>query len=299
MRIPNDGKTYELPAGLRQLPLRSIDDFPETAPAAWMKKGGVVMPLRQSEALWIWFSSRYCFAVKVGMGKIDALSGEPWIPDLREESQNYFLVPDPPGYENDEVIRRYVPVHLTTSDSADGFVAVSVETGGIHVDVTPMRAKSYFKNEGDFLLPPTLKEFFMRLIFASVISKELAEIERQHQPRGLEQPAAEPTETVIEERAREGIIEDPYQFAEWDQTQTVRCFVHTCGSIPWRQITGGNLPHPPLSAKDYKQASIPWLDAYGGDGKPIPENSSTVPDRIVQYGNTRHHGEIREFLESP
>jgi len=139
----------------------------------------------------------------------------------------------------------------------------------------------------------------MRLIFASVISKELAEIERQHQPRGLEQHDAEPTETVIEERAREGIIEDPYQFAEWDQTQTVRCFVHTCGSIPWRQITGGNLPHPPLSAKDYKQASIPWLDAYGGDGKPIPENSSTVPDRIVQYGNTRHHGEIREFLESP
>ena len=125
MRIPNDGKTYELPAGLRQLPLRSIDDFPETAPAAWMKKGGVVMPLRQSEALWIWFSSRYCFAVKVGMGKIDALSGEPWIPDLREESQNYFLVPDPPGYENDEVIRRYVPVHLTTSDSADGSVAAS------------------------------------------------------------------------------------------------------------------------------------------------------------------------------
>ena len=58
MRIPNDGKIYALPTGLGQLPLRSIDDFPETAPASRMKKGGVVMPLHQSEALWIWFSCR-------------------------------------------------------------------------------------------------------------------------------------------------------------------------------------------------------------------------------------------------
>jgi hypothetical protein len=61
MRIPDDGETYALPIGLGQLPLRSVDDFPETAPASWLKKGGVILPLARSEALWIWFSSTYHF----------------------------------------------------------------------------------------------------------------------------------------------------------------------------------------------------------------------------------------------
>jgi hypothetical protein len=179
-RIPDDGKTYALLTESGQLPLRSIDDFPETAPASWMKKGGVLMPLHQSEALWIWFSSRYCFAVKVGVGKINAPSGEPWIPDLQRQPQNYFLVPDPPGYENEKVIRRYVAVPLTTGDSTDGPLAGRADTGGIHIHVTPMRAESYYENEGGFFLPPTIKEFFMKLIFAPMISAELAEIDRRH-----------------------------------------------------------------------------------------------------------------------
>lgn len=299
MRIPDEGKKYPLPTGLGQLRLRSVDDFSETAPVAWMQKGGVVMPLARSEALWIWFCSRYCFAVKIGVGKINALSGEPWIPDLQRKLQNYFLVPDPPGYENEEVIRRYVTVPLTTSDSADGPLAGRADIGGIHIHVVPMRAESYYRHGGDFILPPTIKEFFMRLIFASVICKELAEIDRRHQQRGFERPAAEPTETVIEETARQEIIEDQYEFSEWDQTQTVRCFVHPCDSSVWRQITGANPWHPPLTSKDYKEASIPWSDDYGDDGKPIPENSSIMLDRIVQYANTRRRGEIREFLESP
>jgi hypothetical protein len=297
MRIPNDRKTYALPTGLGQLPLRSIDDFPETAPVSWMKKGGVIVPLHPSEALWIWFSSRYCFAVKVGMGKTNALSGEPWVPNLQTEPQNYFLVPDPSGYENDEVIRRYVRVPLTTSDSADGPVAVSVEPGGIHLHVTPMRAESYYKNEGGFLLPPTIKEFFMKVIFASVISKELAEIDRRHQQWGFERPAAESTETVIEETACQENVKDQYEFSEWDQTQTVRCFVRTCSSIPWRQITGTDFPHPPLTAKDYQEAGIPWFDDYRDDGKPLPENSSITLNRIVRNGSTRRSTEIRQFFD--
>jgi hypothetical protein len=74
---------------------------------------------------------------------------------------------------------------------------------------------------------------------------------------------------------------------------------------------------------EYKQAHIPWFDYYRDDLKPLkgsehlagvksvaelgkeksseplPENSFITPELIVQYGNTRRPGEIREFLDTP
>ena len=67
-----------LPAGLGAFPLRSVDDFPATAPASWLQRGGVVLPMYQTEALWISFSARYPFAVKIAAGKINAVSGAAW-----------------------------------------------------------------------------------------------------------------------------------------------------------------------------------------------------------------------------
>ena len=37
LRIPDDGRTDPLPAGLGAFPLRSLDDFPATAPASWLQ----------------------------------------------------------------------------------------------------------------------------------------------------------------------------------------------------------------------------------------------------------------------
>ena len=78
-----------------------------------------------------------------------------------------------------------------------------------------------------------------------------------------------------------------------------------------------------ILAKEHKQAGIPWFDYYRHDLKPLkgskrldgvksvaqlgqekhsqplPGNSSITPELIVQYGNTRRPGEIREFLDAP
>ena len=58
LRIPDDGKIYPLPAGFGRFPLRHVDDYKDTVPAPWMERGGVLMPMYQSEALWINFSTR-------------------------------------------------------------------------------------------------------------------------------------------------------------------------------------------------------------------------------------------------
>src|SRR4051812_11808643 len=59
LRIPDDDKTYPLPPGLGAFPLRHVDDFADSVPSAWHEHGGVMMPMYQSEAMWLCFNGTY------------------------------------------------------------------------------------------------------------------------------------------------------------------------------------------------------------------------------------------------
>jgi len=121
LRIPDDSRTYPLPAGLGAFPLRSVDDFPATAPASWLQRGGVVMPMDQSEALWISFSARYPCAVKIAAGKINAVSGAAWTAELHREPQDYVVVPGRPWLDGFSVgaglIRQFAAMPLGAGES--------------------------------------------------------------------------------------------------------------------------------------------------------------------------------------
>lgn len=83
LRIPDDNRTHKLPPGLGAFPLKHVDDHADKLPAAWHKRGGVFLPMHDTEAMWIKFNSRYPFAVKIAAGKINAVTGEAWTPELR------------------------------------------------------------------------------------------------------------------------------------------------------------------------------------------------------------------------
>ena len=59
LRIPDDDKTYPLPPGLGAFPLRHVDDFAAAMPQAWLEHGGVMLPMFQSEALWLHFTPAF------------------------------------------------------------------------------------------------------------------------------------------------------------------------------------------------------------------------------------------------
>ena len=53
-----------------------------------------MMPMYQSEALWLDFSSNgYPFAIKVAAGKINAVTGETWANHLNSTPQDYMVIP--------------------------------------------------------------------------------------------------------------------------------------------------------------------------------------------------------------
>jgi hypothetical protein len=53
LRIPDDGKDHFLPPGLGGFPLRNMDDLATRVSRRWLEHGGVVLPMYQSEAMWL------------------------------------------------------------------------------------------------------------------------------------------------------------------------------------------------------------------------------------------------------
>ena len=154
-RIPDDGKEYPLPPGFSRFPLRHVDDFAENVPESWLKRGGVILPMYQSEALWLDFDTdwieghdvRWPFAVKVAAGKINALTGKPWAEGLEREPQNYASVPEQPwldGYCVERgLIRQFVAMPLGAGYSAEEQITGKAEFGGLQLQVFPMKREVF------------------------------------------------------------------------------------------------------------------------------------------------------------
>jgi len=315
LRIPDNGKDYPLPASLGEFPVRSVDDF--VVPVEWLKRGGVMMPMYQSEALWMRFSSDFPFALKVGAGKINAVSGEPWAPEFQRDPQNYVVVPKQPWLDGfavgEGVIRQFVAMPLGAGFSVEEQLTSKAEFGGIQLQACPMRVESYFNRE----IVPNLPEELLELIPA-LFQKHLVP-RSSGIKRSLMRPAP-PMGLAAGGLIRQEIYEDPYPFEVWDTAHPVRCFVHLCNSLVWREMTNEDPPHPPLTAKEYETIGFPWFDHYRDDLKALKgtkalarvktvaqlgkknEPAHIAPTKIVQYGNTRRPGEIREgpsFRQAP
>lgn len=157
LRVPDDGTRYPLPSGLGRFPLEHVDDYQKTVPKNWIEHGGVMLPMYQSEALWIDFTSSYIdaheaaypFAVKVAAGKINAVTGGSWSDSLSRDPQDYLVVPGQPwldGYSVDKgFIRQFVAMHLGDGYSAEGQITGGEDVGGVQIVVYPMKREAFEK----------------------------------------------------------------------------------------------------------------------------------------------------------
>ena len=147
LRIPDDGKDYPLPPGLGKFPMRHVDDYAGKLPGQWLKRGGVITPMFQAEAMWIRFHGDYPTAAKIATGKINAITGEPWSVQLNRDPQDYVIIPEQPwldGYCVEEgVIRQFIAMPLGQGYSVEEQLSGEPEWGGIQILVYPMKAEHY------------------------------------------------------------------------------------------------------------------------------------------------------------
>ena len=157
LRIPDDEKVHALPAGLGCFPLRHVEDFSERLDEVTLRRGGIMMPMHRSEAMWInfrGFSSRssghaYPFAIKIAAGKVNALTGGAWSPALCTEEQDYVVIPEQPWIDgfaiSKGIIRQFVAERLGEGFSAEEQLTGKAEFGGLQVIAYPMKADRYLE----------------------------------------------------------------------------------------------------------------------------------------------------------
>jgi hypothetical protein len=300
LRIPDDGSDYPLPPGLGPFPLRHVDDFAERVSSEWLRRGGALLPMYQSEALWLRFSSpnAYPFAVKVATGKINAVTGDPWMDELTKKPQDYLSIPEQPWLDGycvaKGVIRQFVAMPLGSGYSVEEQLTGEAHHGGIQLLVHPLRKQAYRKRAG------------LR-VEADIVCYSLADMAPMAD-MGLA-PGG---------RMRQEIYDDRHSLGDWDLRHRGRCFVHLANALVWRAITGEDPPTTPPTSAEYTRAGLPWFDYYAADqqalaggprlkavksvvqvGKakgdvPLPENEPVDPLTVVRLRAGLARDEVRE-----
>jgi len=313
LRIPDDDTTYPLPPGLGSFPLKHVDDHADHVPQTWLTHGGIMLPMYQSDAMWLSFSCGYenlreekwPFAVKIATGKVCAVSGETWTNDLsRKPRQNYLAIPEQPwldGYCVDEgLIRQFVAMPLGAGYTAEEQITGEAEHGGLQILVAPMKRdvfERHFPKVPE--RPAVLMDSDDRFCMACEAPPDMGLA-----PGG---------------RMRQKIYSDPFDLADYDTDHASRCFVHIANSMVWRTITGSLPPTVPPTAEEYSRCGLPWFDLYDesapavdgapplnglksvkemGDKKgdqPLPENTpvdTTVVKRIRKKFGLVREGEF-------
>jgi hypothetical protein len=301
LRIPDDDRDYPLPPGLGAFPLRHVDDFGEGVPAKWIRRGGVMLPMYQSEAMWLSFSSPngYPFALKVGTGKINAVTGDAWTDDIRRRPrQDYLSIPEQPWLDGycvaEGTIRQFVAMPLGAGYTVEEQLTGSAEHGGLQLLVHPLKASAY--------RPRRYQQFASGGIACMVADAMPAPYDMGLAPGG---------------RMKQEIYDDPQRFADWDTRHVGRCFVHLANAMVWRAITGEDPPTVPPTAAEYNRAGMPWFEYYGADRAalaggdalkqirsvsqlgtskgdvPLPENEPLEPGHVVGLHAPRRGDEVR------
>ena len=262
LRIPDDGGVYPLPPGLGRFPVCRVRDYASRVPAAWREHGGVFIPMYQREALWLSFGGAHWrpTAVKVAVGKVNAISGEPWSETLREDAQDYVVCPDQPWLDGINAgagfIRQFVAMPLGMGYTVEGQVTGKEEFGGVQV-------VAYDPKPGRF--PDREPQLRRRLVFDEMICL-------------CESPPAPFTDEMglaAGGRMEQGIYPDEHGVDTWDPTNSGRVYVHIVNSAAFRDITGMEPPPSPISARTYTEHGFPWFDLYD-EGKGDLAPSATL-----------------------
>ena len=259
LRLPDDGQTYHLPPGLGNFPLRHIEDYDLGDNEHLKKRGGVVMPMFQADALWLNFDTinetgeeDYPIAMKIGTGKVCAVSGDGWVSTLNRDPQDYVVVPEQPwidGYNTGkDIVKQFVAAPLGQGYTVEEQLKSEADTGGLQIQVFPMKREFYDQlNAPKQLIAENYVDELRYCMSVESFDMGLAAGGSMHQE----------------------IYEDTHPFEAWDMRTTERCFVTIANAQHWMDLTKEQPPLTPFSAEEYTNAGLPWFEYYSGDKKAI------------------------------
>ncbi|MEU9335979.1 hypothetical protein AB0D49_22830 [Streptomyces sp. NPDC048290] len=265
LRLPESG-THALPPGLGDFPVRRVADFPDTVPSDWLARGGVMLPVYLREAMWLSFAgTTEPAALQVGVGKVCAVSGEPWSDRLTRDPQNYLVLPRQPWLDGINAgagtVRQFVAVPLGLGATVEGQVTGEEVWGGVQLQSFALTDAAL----ADW------REKQRRL--TTERQRSAAAFAAPMAPTGGPPPAPAAAGGAPRSRGaamglgvggamRQEVYRDDRPASDWAGKPSGRVFVHLVTPPEWRRITGEAPPPSPVDRAAYTRAGLPWFDYY-------------------------------------
>jgi len=205
-----------------RVPLFHIDDYAGVLPGAWVKRGGLIAPVRPGQKLRISLAGHYPFAIKVATGKVNAINGAPWSDFLNFDQQDYLVSSYQYTFSGfrrpDGAIHQFVVSPMGVGATIEEEVTGTAEFGGIQLMAYPLSAAAYQKSRSETRFSINLSPEAEDRIKASPLK-----------PLGL--AASEPVQEEL-------VLVDDYSPQDWDTRQSRRCFIHLLDRDDFLRITG-------------------------------------------------------------
>jgi hypothetical protein len=269
LRIPDDGKRYPLPPTLGMFPVRQVSAYASAVPPAWLEQGGFFFPMYQSEALWLAFEGAPWKpnAVKVGIGRINAVSGEAWDEALRSQPQDYLVCPLQPWLDGINsgagVIRQFVAMPLGLGVTVEAQLSGEEQFGGLQLLVIDPKPGLFPDQPPP---PPPMPEMPPGL--GQALGLPVSPLMAAFAPQGAPPPEmGEPADMGLAAggQVQQSLYPDPHGVETWDLGNSARLFIHIVNSQAYQRITGEAPPPSPVNPQVYNQHGFPWFELYDDD----------------------------------
>ncbi|MFC1878611.1 hypothetical protein ACFLZW_01735 [Chloroflexota bacterium] len=254
LRLPDDGKPYPLPPTLGLFPVKMVVDYAQDVPPDWSEKGGVFFPMYQREAMWLAFETTYWKpnAVKIGVGGINAITGEAWQTGLDDNPQNYLVCPEQPWLDGinagEDIVRQFVAMPLGMGYTVEGQLTGRETVGGFQILVyDPKTGLFPDKPPGKPDMDPSAGMGYEYAVSFQATPMAAPAI-------GMGMAAGG--------QMKQKLYPDPHGLNAWDQESFGELFVHIVNSEQYQAITGEMPPQAVVDAQTYSRYGFPWFELY-------------------------------------
>ena len=285
LRLPETG-THPLPPGLGEFPVRRVADYPDTVPEAWRARGGVLLPVYLREAMWLSFAgTAEPAALQVGVGKVCAVSGEPWSDRLSRKPQNYVVLPRQPWLDGINsgkgTVRQFVAVPLGLGATVEGQVTGEEVWGGVQLQSFPLSEEELAKWREEERRRAEQAATARNRGYGGTVPMAPMAMAAPPAPSGAAGPqrSGAAMGLGVGGSMRQEVYRDDRPLTAWAERPAGRVFVHLVTPPEWRRITGEAPPPSPVDRAAYTRAGLPWFDYYDEDAADL---APTDPLTAVQ-----------------
>lgn len=250
LRVPDDGHSYPLPPTFGRFPICPVERFADRLPADW-SGADFFVPMYQREAMWLaldgapWKPA----AVKIGVGDVNAVSGDSWTPTLVAGPQDYVVCPPQLWVDGvnagDGQVRQFVCTPLGSGGTIEAQLHGADEVAGIQVAVFEARPGVF--PDG----PPEDDADESELPFA-----------------------AEEMGVGAGGFITQKIYADPYGPETWEPAASAHIVVHLLNSAQYKDVTGLPPPPTPVDTGAYIAAGLPWFEVYDEGSPHVPSSDA-------------------------